>query len=376
MNDSKLIVTEYKGLTTGFLFEDGDISEIIVSYQKAVNVGDIYVGRISNVKNDLNACFVDISDDVKGFLPFEEIYPEGFVRRNYNGKPVQGDIVLVQVSKEAMKTKDCSLTMHLSLAGVYSVVTFDDKEIHFSSKLKAKDTERLEEISNLYKGDFGFIVRTNAGSSPVEVILSEVNENSAKLKNIVQSAASRTAFTCLYKAEDSYVERIKSISCKRYDEIITDSSDIYNSLSKYFDVRFYDDKAFPLKALYSFDKAYSLATDRKVMLKGGGYLIIDKTEALSVIDVNSGKFDKKVSKEEAAERVNREAAFEIARQLRLRNLSGIIIVDFINTDEKGRLLIKDILKESFKKDSVKTTFVDFTPLGLCEITRQKKFDFL
>ncbi len=376
MNDSKLIVTEYRGLTTGFLFENGDISEIIASSDKAVNVGDIYVGRISNVKKDLNACFVDISEGVKGYLPFEELYPDGFVKRTYNGKPVQGDIVLVQVSKEAMKTKDCSLTMHLSLAGVYSIVTLDDKEIHFSSKLKTKDTERLEEISNLYKGDFGFIVRTNASSGEVEDILLEVNENSAKLKNIVQSAASRTAFTCLYKAEDSYVERIKSISCKRYDEIITDSSDIYNSLSKYFKVRFYDDKSFPLKALYSFDKAYSLATDRKVMLKGGGYLIIDKTEALSVIDVNSGKFDKKVSKEEAAERVNREAANEIARQLRLRNLSGIIIVDFINTDEKGRLLIKNILKESFKKDSVKTTFVDFTPLGLCEITRQKKFDFL
>lgn len=376
MDDSKLIVTEYKGNTTGFLFENGDISEIIVSPKRPVNVGDIFVGRINNVKNDLKACFVDISDGVKGFLPFDEMYHDCFLNRSHIGKPVQGDLVLVQVSKEAMKTKDCSLTMHISLAGLYSVVTLDDKDIHFSSKIGSKETDRLKKICDLYKGDFGFIVRTNAVSAENDVILTEAAENSSKLNNIIDIASTRTAFSCLYKAEDSYVERIKSISGDRYSEIVTDSLDVYNTLKKYFDVRFYDDKSMPLKAVYSFDKAYSLATDKKVMLKGGGYLIIEKTEALCVIDVNSGKFDKKVSKEEAVEKVNNEAAREIARQLRLRNLSGIILVDFINTDETGRGQIKDILKECFKKDSVKTSFVDFTSLGLCEITRQKKFDFL
>lgn len=376
MKDSKLVVTEYKGLITGFLFENGNISELISSPKKEVNVGDIYVGRISNVKNDLKACFVNLTDSLTGFLPFEEIYGDCVLNRKYSGKPLQGDLVLVQVTKEAMKTKGVSLSMHISITGLNTVVTLDDKNIHISSKLSKKTEESLLNELSSYKGEYGFIVRTNAANKEKDEILSEVKKNSAILKDIYDVARFRTAYTCLYKADDSYVERIKAISSERYDELITDSKDIYEKLSKYFDVRLYEDASMPLKAVYSFDKAYGLATDKKVMLKGGGYLVIERTEALCVIDVNSGKFDKKISKEDAVMKVNTEAAYEIARQLRLRNLSGIILVDFINTDEESKSKLKDILKECFKKDFVKTTFVDFTSLGLCEITRQKKFDFL
>ena len=148
---------------------------------------------------------------------------------------------------------------------------------------------------------------------------------------------------------------------------------MYEELKTLDNVRFYND-SFPLNALFSFDKAYLTATSKKINLRNGAFLIIEPTEALTVIDVNSGKFDKRLSKDDYIKNVNEEACIEIARQLRLRNLSGIILVDFINIERReDEDALISLMKKEIKQDNLKTTVVDFTSLGLMEITREKKY---
>lgn len=374
MNDNKLIITKYKDFNAAFLFKDGDIDELILSKESLFNVGDIFVGRVSTVKNDLKACFVEFMEGVNGYLSFDDIYPECLLNRQYDGRLIQGDLVCVEVVKEPLKTKGATLSMRLTVNGALSVITYDDPGVHVSSKLGKEYKRNADDYFKGRSYGYGFILRTNAASVSFEKVNNELKKNSEVLKEIVSVMRFRSAFTCLYHAETSFAQRIRAISYDKYEEAITDILDFYDDLSGLKNLRLYNDSSLPLKAVYSFDKAYGHATERKVDLKYGGYLIIEPTEALTVIDVNSGKFSKNLSKETAIEKINAEAAKEVARQLRLRNLSGIVIVDFINqADDSSFDSLRSILSKEFKKDTLKSSLVDFTPLGLAEITREKRY---
>lgn len=374
MNDNKLIITKYKDFNAAFLFKDGDIDELILSKESLFNVGDIFVGRVSTVKNDLKACFVEFMEGVNGYLSFDDIYPECLLNRPYDGRLIQGDLVCVEVVKEPLKTKGATLSMRLTVNGALSVITYDDPGVHVSSKLGKEYKRNADDYFKGCSYGYGFILRTNAASVSFEEVNNELKKNSEVLKEIVSVMKFRSAFTCLYHAETSFAQRIRAISYDKYEEAITDIPDFYDNLTGLNNLRLYNDSSLPLKAVYSFEKAYGHATERKVDLKYGGYLIIEPTEALTVIDVNSGKFSKNLSKETAIEKINAEAAKEVARQLRLRNLSGIVIVDFINqADDSSFDSLRSILSKEFKKDTLKSSLVDFTPLGLAEITREKRY---
>ncbi|MBP5556005.1 MAG: ribonuclease E/G [Lachnospiraceae bacterium] len=199
-------------------------------------------------------------------------------------------------------------------------------------------------------------------------------ENSDELKN---KASHLSKYSYLYKSENSYTDRINKVFRQNeYQEIVTDRKDIFDVLLKNFsNVRFYEDP-FGLDKLYSLRTALDEALDRNVWLKCGGFLIFDKTEAMTVIDVNSGKYTpaKGTDKESAYMSVNREAAEEICRQLRLRNISGIVIIDFINlSTESDREELLEILRTGFESDTVTVMVIDITQLGLVEITRKKEF---
>ncbi len=373
-NDSKLIVTEYKNYFSTFLFEEGDIAELFLSSKSRFNINDIFVGRISNVKNEIKACFVDYSDSVTGFLPFSEINPEFLLNRSFDGKLKQGDLILVQIVKEPVKNKEAALSMNITIPGIYSIVTSDDKKIHVSSKLSDSTKKELKDKISTENFEFGCVLRTNSAKVPVEDIVKELKINNNILSEVKSIMRFRSMYTCLYKAMPAYIEQIKSIDKSRYSEIITDKEEIFEILNVFDNVKFYKDEKIPLKALFSFDKAFDLATGKEVLLKDGGSIVIEATEALTVVDVNSNKFEKKISKEEAVLHINKIAAKEIARQLRLRNISGIIIVDFINfTDKNDEAELLDYFKSELKKDFVKCNLIDITPLGLVEITREKRY---
>ena len=201
------------------------------------------------------------------------------------------------------------------------------------------------------------------------------------LKQLIKESGSRTCYSCLYKTLPSYIAGIRDSYAGGLEEIVTDCPDLYGQLKEYLEtsqaedagkLKLYTDRLLSLGKLYSLDNALSKALDKRVWLKSGGYLVIEPTEAMVVIDVNTGKYEGKKKLEETVLKINLEAAAEIARQLRLRNLSGIIIVDFIDMErEEDRKALLAHLVEVVSRDPVKTTVVDMTALNLVELTRKK-----
>lgn len=348
----------------------------IFKFNDSSIINNMYIGRVQKVKHDLNAAFVEIDDNIVGFLPFSEISSNLILNRTSNGDLIENDRVLVMVNKEAVKTKPVSLTMKLCIQGEYCIVRTDNTSFNISSKINSlRKKELLELQSEIIDNCIGYTLRTKCNDATPEVIICEANELAKKLQNILSEASTRSLFTLMFKAKPSYIERIHSLN-NDIKEIITDDPEIYKDLLLYFDeslVKYYDDNRISLNALYSLEKIYAEATNKTVLLKSGGSIVIEPTEALTVIDVNTGKINKK-NKEEAILQINLEAAKEIARQIRLRNISGIIVIDFINfTNKSNEDKLIASLKDEIKKDPIKTSYIDMTDLGLVELTRQKKY---
>ena len=364
----------------------------------------IYVGKVKNVVPSIDAAFVEVEKGKMGFLPMKQAKNPIIVNRKYDGRIVAGDEILVQIEKEGIKTKEPGLTCNLSFTGKYCVLTTGKLGVGFSSKLDKNTKTHLKEILDNWKIEellqeekVGLVVRTNVvgliegkrelESSDVvnseECRFEEINglkEEFKKLleqKNKVLSAVSyRTCFSCLEQPMEGYLADIRDIYEDSFDKIVTNKEEIYHRIREEFptmeNVELYEDSRIPLEKLYSVETRLKEALDERVWLKSGAYLVIQQTEALTVIDVNSGKIQKKNSKDDIYFEINKEAAREIALQLRLRNLSGIIVIDFIsqNTKEQDSQLL-GYLGSLVKKDSVKTNVIDMTPLGLVEVTRKK-----
>lgn len=368
----------------------------------------IYVGKVKNVVPSINAAFVEVEKGKMGFLPMKQAKNPIIVNRKYDGKIVAGDEILVQIEKEGIKTKEPGLTCNLSFTGKYSVLTTGKQGIGFSTKLDNKtklywkqklEAWNMEEV--LRKENVGMVIRTNVTAlmesdtdvqdDSVEtgivrmessnfkgaVYFKEEFEQLLTQKNKVLSSVSyRTCFSCLEQPMEGYLADIRDTYEDSFDKIITNREEIFHRIREEFpameNVEFYQDSRISLEKLYSVETRLKEALDERVWLKSGAYLVIQQTEALTVIDVNSGKIQKKNPKDDIYHEINKEAAREIALQLRLRNLSGIIIVDFIsqNTKEQDSQLL-GYLGSLVKKDSVKTNVIDMTPLGLVEVTRKK-----
>ncbi len=365
---SKAVITRLDDRIICFYIEENKAVEIFFDEDGIndddVRTGNIYVGRVSNVRKDLNCAFVDIAPGKPGFLPLSS----GFERLK------QGDEIPVVVTAQAQKNKPFSLSTEICIHGDLAVAIPEKGEIRVSSKLAKEEKARLKETAAKLNLPTGVIIRTKACDAPESRLSAEIIRLSDKLHEILQAAPSRTVYSKLYEALPVFYERIKELGA---EEIVTDIPEVFDDLSKTMgevNLSFYKDNSMPLSVLYGLNKKFSEATDKKVNIRTGGYLYIEPTEALTVIDVNSGKIDKTRSREDLVKETNLEAAKEVFRQLRLRNLSGIIIIDFINFEsEEEKNELSSLMKELAKRDPVKTTFMDFTRLSLAEITRQKKY---
>lgn len=222
---------------------------------------------------------------------------------------------------------------------------------------------------------FGFILRTNSGEAAFADVLEEAKKLSGQYVTLKDRAAYLKPFTLMYEPLPAYVEALKNLRLSDLEEIVTDDAQIYALMKQHTSaaltgqIRLYEDKLLPLDKLYSLETILTQALQKKVWLKSGGYLVIEQTEALTVIDVNSGKM---VKKKEAFLKTNLEAAEELVRQISLRNLSGMILVDFINMKEKkDEEQLIAALKKHLRSDSSGTVYIDMTKLGLVELTRKK-----
>ena len=274
------------------------------------------------------------------------------------------------------------MTGNISLTGRYAVLTHGNTRIGVSSKISKKDREAYKERLQEYQNDqYGLIIRTNAKDAAFEDVLTEIEQLKAEYEHLLKYAASRVCFSCLKSAPPSYITDLKNVYMDGMEEILVNDAEIYEKICSYFKkempetlelVHFHDDSGYPLGKIYSTETAVEHALAERVWLKHGGYLVIQITEALTVIDVNSGKNVRKKGDDESTLKMNLEAAKETARQIRLRNLSGIILIDFINQDEEKN---EETLLKEFRyflaKDPIQTTLVDITALGLAEVTRKK-----
>lgn len=388
---SKLIIAgmEIEGVScnTCALEEDGHIMELMLEEKgKKSILGNIYVGQVENIAANIQAAFVMIDPDTRCYLPLSDVKNPVFSSGRTGDAPLRpGDMLLVQVSREAMKGKLPAVTTNLNFTGKYLVLTTGEKKIGFSKKMiqeeKNKLNKWLEEERAVSPREYGIVVRTNAGEASKEEFLTELSFLKRLYEKTAVYGRSRTCFSCVYETEPFYMNAVRDTYSKHLDEIVTDIPEVFEHIVTYLKevsngeenkVRLYEDALLPLYKLYRIGMVLEEVQKQKVWLKSGGFLVIQQTEAFVSIDVNSGKFTGKKKAEETYRKINLEAAGEIARQLRLRNLSGIILIDFINMenpDHQDELF--HVLQKHLRKDSVKAKAVDITPLHILEMTRKK-----
>lgn len=345
-------------------------------------IGNIYVGKVKNIVKNIDAAFVEIKKDVLCFLPLSEAEDAIFANQKKEPKLAIGDELLVQVLKDEVKTKAPVVSTNLNFTGRYFVLTTKRKDqIGISNKLDAEDRKRLLEYAEKKEADFGMIVRTNAKNASLEELDKEYEYLKEIYENVVNFGVHKTAFSLLMQDEAPYIKQLRNIRQDELEEIITDDQEIYDQAKAFLQahqpgdltkLRLYEDGDYSLWKLYGLETILDDATRSRVWLKSGGYLVIEPTEALTVVDVNTGKYDGNKKAEATFVKINMEAAEETARQLRLRNITGIVIIDFIDMKEEAdKLDVLSRLNTELKKDPVKATLVDMTKLNLAEITRKK-----
>lgn len=382
----KLIITRYKTNILSLLYnEHNELVEIYCDAGKRESLlGNIYVGRVANVVNSINAAFIEFSPGRMGYFAMEDEPAPVYIDLERRPGPLRvGDELIVQVKKDSIGTKEPVLSSNIHFTGKYVVLTLNQAGLHFSSKFK--DVEKKNRIRERYAqlnyDKFGFIIRTNSEIADIDAIFEEIDFYSTLWIAVRDYGAYQTVFSLLYPAPRSYITSIRDGYDAIVSLILTDDKEIYEEVKNFLMVYqnddldklvFHDNKFIPLHVLYNVEKLVEDALREKVNLRSGGYLVIQPTEALVSIDVNTGKY---VSRKEAQSeflKINLEAAREIARQIRLRNLSGIIIVDFINMKiPENRELLQKTMSEYLQRDPQKTTLVDMTKLNLMEITRKK-----
>lgn len=373
--------------TVAALIEEERIMEIrLESDQEKSILGNIYTGQVENIASNIQAAFVQIEPGKRCYYPLAEAQRAVFsAGRKGNGPLRPGDELLVQVSRDAMKGKLPALTSNLNFTGRYLVLTTGDKKFGLSSKLAQEDRHRLsgwlKEEAERPDKEFGIIVRTNAADASKEEILKELEWLKGRYHKAVVQGRNRTCFSLVLETEPFYVAAVRDAYGRDLDEIITDVPEIREMILGYLEeispelkekLRFYQDKLLPLYKLYRVETALDAIQKEKVWLNSGGFLVIQQTEAFVSIDVNSGKYTGKKKMEETFRKINLEAAVEISRQLRLRNLSGIILIDFINMENPDhREELFHVLQKLLRKDPIKSRAIDITPLHILEMTRKK-----
>lgn len=384
---NQLLITKKDGAVLSVRVEDGKVAQIQAQPEDAGSLlGDIYVGKVRNIVKNINAAFVEYEQGKMGYLSLDAkvcpIHTDGVV--SDGTRVLIGDEIIIQIEREAVKTKPPTLSGTLNFPGKYVVLIYGERTVSISSKIK--DAERKQQLRGFLRnnidGDYGFVARTNCKDASDEKILKEIAFLKQQLENIKKFGVHRAKFNCLYHAPDAYLCDIRDSYDSLLESIITDDDEIFNRIMEFAKIyqpedikkiKRWDNADGKLDAVYDVTKTLEHALMPKVWLKNGGYLVIQPTEALVSIDVNTGKaISKKKDVQKTFLKVNLEAATQIAKQLRLRNLSGMILIDFIDMkDADYNKQLMDRLRTEFAKDPVKTILVDMTKLGLVEVTRKK-----
>jgi len=388
--------------------EGGRVTRVMVERESERGiVGNIYKGKIVRVLPGMQACFVDIGLDRAAFLYVDDIVTDARdydVEENINKpdivdvmeaseeKPVkdvsindlirEGQEISVQVLKDTLGSKGARVTTHISLAGRFLVYMPTVEHVGVSRKIEdEKERERLREcIDSLQSKHGGFIVRTLAEGIGKKAIKADMLFLEKLWKNIKATALKAPVGKLIYQDLDLALKTVRDYLSHDIDKLIVDDRSEHRKILKFIEtfspqlkqsvIIYTGDE--PVFDAYSVEPSISRAFSRRVWLKSGGYIVIDQTEALVAIDVNSGRYVGKMNLEDTILKINLEAVAEIVDQLQIRNIGGIIIIDFIDMEkEHNREKVFNALKDSLKNDRAKTNILKISELGLIQMTRQR-----
>jgi len=337
-------------------------------------IGNIYVGRVQSIAKEINAAFIEYEPGKKAFYSLEEPKPI-FIKQSHPDKGLSiGDELLIEIVKDSFGEKDPVATSDITYKNEFLLLSTGNKLKGVSKKIT--DSSKRSELKAWLEDkpeNIGIIARTNSKDLLIEDLDKEYENLFARLTETLSKTSFLQPFSVVRKQSSDISYFLNNININNIEEIVTDDSKIYEDLKSdvLVPVRLYDE-SLPLYKVYSLQTRLEEALSKKTYLKSGGYLYIEPTEALTVIDVNSGKKSSNKSKEENALEINIEAAKEIISQLSLRNISGIVIVDFINMkEEDNKKLLIAKFSEFAKTDHIGIQILGLTKLGLCELTRKK-----
>ncbi|HEX6863221.1 MAG TPA: Rne/Rng family ribonuclease [Thermoanaerobaculia bacterium] len=351
--------------------------------------GNIYRGIIANIQPSLNAAFIDYGMERHGFLAIQDVVPEAYYHSPRGGHPRIEDVlekgkpIVVQVAKDAIGQKGAALTTSLSLAGRYLVLTPFENTRGVSRKVEDEDTrKKLKTLANgldLPEG-CGIIVRTNALDQTKATLSRDLAALLRLWKRVQAAALDGKGTRLIYTDQDLILQALRDYLDSSIEEVLVDDEVAFEKARAYMQafmprgktrLTWYSDRL-PLFSRYGLEAQIDRIYERRVDLPSGGSIVIDGTEALTAIDVNSGRSTKAATQEETALHTNMEAASEVARQLRLRDIGGLLVVDFIDMRaSKNQRKVEKALKDALKADKARTTVGRISPNGLLEINRQR-----
>ncbi len=381
--------------------ENGRLDELYVERATTEShVGNIYKGKVTNVEPSIQACFVDFGIGKNGFLHISDLQPSYFpdsknVKERVGRKrprrsrpPIQeclkrGQEVIVQVIKEGIGTKGPTLSTYLAIPGRFLVLMPGMNRLGVSRKIEDEEARTkirkvLDELDP--PKDMGFIVRTAGIDRTKRDLQRDLNYLLRLWKTVTDRIESEPAPTELYQESDLVIRTIRDVYNTKITKIVCDSDKVQKKIKDFLHiamprtrsrVSFYNEST-PLFAKYSVEDELKRINSRHVPLKSGGSIVIDSTEAVVAIDVNSGKYRQHEDAETTSFKINKEAASEIARQLRLRDLGGVIIMDFIDMmQEKHRRAVEKTLRDAVSTDRARTKILRTSQFGIIEMTRQR-----
>jgi ribonuclease G len=387
------------------IMEDGVLAEFLIERKEEMGVaGNIYKGKVARVLPGMQAAFIDMGMEKAGFLhasdfstepdavqltgddvEFEDAPkppPSSSRRLPLEKQLSRGEEILVQVAKDPLGTKGARVTCHVSLPGRYMVFMPGTKHIGISRRIESdEERKRLKEIAqSLGTESGGFILRTACEGLSKREIQRDLGFLTKLWEGIQKKAASAAAPALIHQDLDLIARTLRDFFTADSDQVVIDSPRDHRRVVDFVrhfmprqksKIVLYNEKE-PLFEQYAIEEKVIKALDRRVWLRSGGYLIIERTEALTAVDVNTGRFVGKRNQEDTILKTNMEAVQEVVRQLRLRNLGGIIIIDFIDMEKEGnRKKVYDALKEALKNDKARTNILKISELGLVEMTRQR-----
>ncbi|MEO0288478.1 MAG: Rne/Rng family ribonuclease [candidate division WOR-3 bacterium] len=388
---NELFISKMENSIIIALKEDSKLVEISVDdTTKSSLVGNIYKARIEHISEGIQAAFVDIGEKKKAFLPLNT--PDGKVKFEYFGEIdedvenfmeiKEGDEILVQVVRDEINSKGAKLSSYISIAGNYLILVPFVHFIGVSKQIKDKEFKSSIKsfIYSFLPQDMGVIVRTAALDAKPTILKKEFFELLKIWDKIVKNIEKKKSPTLLYRESSLVIKTIRNLMKRNLDAIYVDSREIFNEVTNYLTfinpllkskVNLYKFKI-PMLSYFEIDKEIEKMTKPEVYLKGGVSIVIETTEALTAIDVNSGKISKSRDDINLVKDINLMAAEEIARQLRLRDIGGLIVIDFIDMeDEQSRKEVFNYLKKCLKNDRSTTKTLKLSQFGLVEMTRKK-----